>query len=101
MPYGLIAVSYCCFTLVIRKPFITKNAKQTMPAYGCLVVINTMTASIDKTTPVISRYRFQTGLLKWAMITPQIPFMIVMAIITINTVFTQGVIPASPNSDTV
>ena len=101
IPDGLISVSYCCFTFVIRKPFMTKNAKQMIPAYGCLVVINTTTASIDKATPVMSRCLFQTGLLKLAMITPQIPFMIVMAIITINTVFTQKLIPVNPNRDTV
>ena len=29
-----------------------------MPAYGCLVAINTMTASIDRAAPVISRCLF-------------------------------------------
>ena len=80
---------------------MTKNAKQIMPAYGCLVAINTITVSINRITPVMSRCLFQTGLLKLAMITPQIPFKIVMAIITINTVFTQEVIPVSPNRDTL
>ena len=101
MPNGLIAVFYCCFTLAIRKPFMTRNAKQTIPAYGCLVTIKTVTESIDRTTPVISLCLFQSGLLKLTMIAPQIPFKIVMPVITINTVFTHEVIPLSPNRDTV
>ena len=101
MPYGLIAVSYCRFTLTIRKPFMTNNKKQTIPAYGCLVAINTMTASMDKTIPVMSRCLFHTGLFKLTMITPHIPFRIVMLIITINTIFTHGLIPVNPNKDTV
>ena len=52
MPYGLIPLSYCCFTFAIRKPFMTKNAKQTMPAYGCLVAINTITVSIEVFSPL-------------------------------------------------
>ena len=40
-------------------------------------------------------------MLKLAMIAPQIPFKIVMPVITINTVFTHEVIPLSPNRDTV
>jgi hypothetical protein len=35
------------------------------------------------------------------MITPQIPFRIVILMITINTIFTHGLIPVSPNRDTV
>ena len=80
---------------------MTRNAKQTIPAYGCLVTIKTVTESIDRTTPVISLCLFQSGLLKLTMIAPQIPFKIVMPVITINTVFTHEVIPLSPNRDTV
>ena len=79
---------------------MTRKAKQTIPAYGCRVAINTRTASIDRTTPVTSRCLFQTGLLKATMITPLIPFRIAMLIITINNVFTHGLIPVSPNRDT-
>ena len=79
---------------------MTKNAKQTMPAYGCLVTIKTVTESIDRTTPVTSLCLFHTGLFKPAMITPHIPFSIVMLIITIYTIFTHGLIPVNPNKDT-
>ena len=60
-----------------------------------------MTASIVKTLPVMSRCLFHTGLFKLTMITPHIPFRIVMLIITINTIFTHGLIPVNPNKDTV
>ena len=78
-----------------------RNEKHMIPAYGCLVAINTMTASIDRLIPVMSRCLFQTGLLKLAMITPQIPFRIAMLMITIKTIFTHGLIPVKPNRDTV
>ena len=42
---------------------MTRKAKQTIPAYGCLVAINTITASIDKTIPVTILCLSQTGLL--------------------------------------
>ena len=80
---------------------MTRNAKQTIPAYGCLVTIKTVTESIDSTTPVTSLCLFQTDLLKLAIITPQIPFKIVMPMITTNTVFSHGAIPLSPSRDTV
>ena len=80
---------------------MTRNAKQTIPAYGCLVTIKTVTESIDRPTPVTSLCLFQTGLLKLAMIAPQMPFKIVMPMITANTVFSHGAFPVNPNRDTV
>ena len=80
---------------------MTRKAKQTIPAYGCLVAINTITASIDKTIPVTSLCLFQTGLLRLDMITPQIPFRIEILMITIYTIFTHKLILVSPNRDTV
>ena len=79
---------------------MTRNAKQTIPAYGCLVTIKIITESNDRMTPVTSLCLFQTVLLKLAMITPQSPFRIVMLIITINTIFTHGLIPVNPNKAT-
>ena len=80
---------------------MTRSAKQTIPAYGCLVTIKIITERIDRMTPVTSRCLFQTFLLKLAMITPQSPFRIVMLIITINTIFTHCLIPVNPNKATV
>ncbi len=43
------------FPWVIRKPFIVSRAKQTIPAYGCLDMMNTMTAATDRTIPATRR----------------------------------------------
>ena len=39
----------------ISNPFPTKIARQMMPAYGCLVRINTAAHAMDSTIPVTSR----------------------------------------------
>ena len=63
MPDGLITVSYSCSALTIRKPFITRKEKQMIPAYGCPVTMKTVTGSINRIIPVMSRCLFQVCLL--------------------------------------
>jgi len=40
---------------------MTRNAKHTIPAYGCLVAINTITASIDRPIRVTVPRHFEVA----------------------------------------
>ena len=57
------AIARCClhFSLMSKRPFTTNIEKKKIPAYGCLVTINTAVPTMDRTKPVTSRCRFQIG----------------------------------------
>ena len=74
--------------------------KQIIPAYGCLVRINTAEQITISTIPVTILCLLQTGLSMPLIIAPHIPFSTVIITRTKNRFLIHPLIPVSINKDT-